>query len=214
MNPIRNLTAIVAALVAIATLSYARPSQATVLTFEGLFGAIDQSYGDRVAGNMAGGYTFSQMGEGFTPNVVVDYDPSGGAPRTWPSGYGDLTRVLYESDRTAKLQVKFTADPGFRVRLERWEMATWSSTLSHPNGETINGVAVYGADGTPLFSQANVHVPIVGHITFGPFATPLVDTMLTLEIDALNITTGFRNEDIGLDNVVFSQVPEPDGGCC
>jgi hypothetical protein len=128
-------------------------------------------------------------------------------PRIWPSGYGDLANALYEGSHETKLQVKFTADPGFRVWLHRWDLALFG--FFHPNGESINGVAVYGANGLPLFSRTNFFVPATGHIRFDAFSRPLIDTMLTLEIDARNITTAFRNEDIGIDNILISQVPEP-----
>jgi hypothetical protein len=182
---------------------------ATVLTFNGTSGSIDQTYGDRVTSLTMGAHGYGQMGEGFTPNVVVDYDPSGGAAWTWPGAYGDLPGpVLFESVDTAKLQIKLTADPGYRVTLQSWDMATYG-TIFHPDGETINGVTVYDAGGTPLFSQTNVYVPISTHISFETFPTPLVDTMLILEIDARNVTAAFGNEDIGVDNIRFSQVPEP-----
>jgi hypothetical protein len=181
---------------------------ATDLTFDGVFGSVDQNYGDRVTNTTMGSFSYGQHGEGFTPNIVVQYDPNGGAPSTWPSGYGDLVRTLYESDSTAKLQLKFSADPGTRVQLLGWDMATYD-TFFHPNGVTINGIAVYAANGSPLFSQSNVFVPSTGHIRFDTFPSQLIDTALTLEIDARNVTGGFGNEDVGVDNIVFRQVPEP-----
>jgi hypothetical protein len=181
---------------------------ATDLSFDGTSGPVDQNYGDRVTSTTMGAFSYGEHGEGFTPNVTVQYDPNGGTAYTWPSGYGDLIRTLYESDSTARLQLKFSGDPGTSVRLLRWDMATYD-TFFHPNGVTVNGVAVYGANGATLFSQSNVFVPSTGHIRFDTFLTSLIDTALTLEIDARNVTGGFGNEDVGVDNVVFGQVPEP-----
>jgi hypothetical protein len=197
-----------AAVFVIATLlGIPRELIATELTFANHPpGAIDQSYGDRVTSTTMMGHGYGELGEGFTPNITTTYDPNGGLPRIWPSGYGDLATTLFEGDQTAKLQVKFTADAGYRVWLHRWDLALFG--FFHPNGESINGVAVYGANGMLLFSRTNLFVPAAGHIRFNAFSRPLIDTMLTLEIDARNITTGFRNEDIGIDNILISQVPE------
>jgi hypothetical protein len=192
-------------LVALCTSSRAFASD---LTFDGTSGPVDQNYGDRVTSTTMGAFSYGEHGEGFTPNITVQYDPNGGAAYTWPSGYGDLIRTLYESVSTARLQVKLSADPGYRVRLLQWDMATFD-TFFHPNGVTINGVAVYDANGATLFSQSNVFVPATGHIRFDTFSTQLIDTALTLEIDARNVTGGFGNQDVGVDNIVFSQVPEP-----
>jgi len=180
-------------------------SSATVLTYVGTSGPIAQAYGDRVTSTMMGSFGYGQFGEGFTSRVTVDYDPAGGDPRTWPGAYGDLPGpVLYESDDSAKLQIRFTADPGYHVQLLGWDMATYGQ-IFHPEGETIDSVTVYDAAGAQLFSQTNVFVPISTHITFNTFPSPLIDSMLTLEIDARNVTEAFGNADIGVDNIRFRQ---------
>src|SRR5688572_28690449 len=113
MNYVSN--ARTAAIFVIATLvGLTRQSIATELTFANHpAGAIDQRYGDRVTSTTMGGYSYGELGEGFTPNITTEYDPNGGLPRIWPSGYGDLANTLFEGDQTAKLQVKFTADAGY-----------------------------------------------------------------------------------------------------
>src|SRR5215211_6903160 len=98
---------IFAATVTVALLNIQR-SSATDLTFDGTSGPVNQSYGDRVTSTTMGAFSYGEHGEDFTPNITVQYDPNSGAAYTWPSGYGDLIRTLYESVSTAKLQLKLS----------------------------------------------------------------------------------------------------------
>jgi hypothetical protein len=75
----------------------------------------------------------------------------------------------------------------------------------------INSVKVLDGANHTLFSQSSV--PVQGdasppsHTTFT--FPPLVASTLSIRIDASNLTADFGAEDVGLDNVHFSQVPEP-----
>src|SRR5262245_45132152 len=75
-----------------------QPLPATDLTFDGNAGPVDQTYGDRVTSTTMGSFGYGEHGEGFTPNVTVQYDPNAGSVYTWTSSYGDLVKVIYESD--------------------------------------------------------------------------------------------------------------------
>lgn len=166
------------------------------------------NYGDRVTGALQDGYQYDLTG-GTTPAIVARYgagtvsDFSG-----WPSNYGDLVNVIYLNSSPKIVDVKFTADPGSTVRLHSFQMAGWSQA-----DYTINSVKVLNESNAELYSQLNVLVEGNGvgpaHTDFS-FGSPLVGQAITIRIDATNLSTlSFAN--IGLDNVVISQVPEPAG---
>ena len=97
---------------------------ASILTFDQdppitNFERVDQAYGDRVTSTtMPGNFLYGEAGEGFTPNVVVDYGPTGSLPSLWTTGYADLVNALFEDqDGFGVLEVSFTADPGFNVNI-------------------------------------------------------------------------------------------------
>lgn len=174
-------------------------------------------YGDRVAGtpqDVPGGqYTYGEAGEGFTPNVVLDFSlgvpAASGEVQMWTAGYGGLNNVVFGTPGSQQLIVGFTADPGYRVRLHGFDLA------GYPGQDyTIAGVTVH--DGTrTLFAAADV---VVGGDAFGQpltrfsFDTALSGDSLRLQIDYANIAAA-RQDNIGLDNLRFSQVasavPEP-----
>lgn len=172
--------------------------------------AVPQDYGDRVSGTpMAvpgGEFTYGNGGEGFTPNVVVDYF-SGNNVALWTTQYGDLINVMFSSAGSNVMNVRLTADSGFEVLLYQFEIAGWPES-----DYTINEVTVTGA-GTTLFSQTNVLVE--GNAT-GPrhtlfdFASPLIGPELLIGIDFANIAFG-QQDNIGIDNIRFSQNPPPVG---
>jgi hypothetical protein len=176
----------------------------TVLLFENSsgqsFGVIPQDYGDRVTASVQSGYHYG--GTADTPKIVVDYVAANG----WPSNYGDLTNVAYPATSSSILSVKLSADPGYRVALQSFDLAGWPST-----DYTINSVQVRDGNGFVLFSQSNL---LVEGDSVGPRHTtlsfaPLIAPTLQVSIDATNITAAFGAENVGLDNLRFSQVPEP-----
>lgn len=158
------------------------------------------TYGDRVTSNTQDGFLYG--GAADTPNVVADFTDG---TEGWPSSYGDLSDVIFSPSGTV-LEMTLTADPGFRVLLHAFDLAGWLRT-----DYVINSVEVLGGQGQSLFFQANV---LVQGDANGPQHTsfnfaPLSSGAITIRVDATNVTTGFGSENVGLDNVRFSQVPEP-----
>lgn len=176
-------------------------------------GVVNQAYGDRVTAASDAAGSYGLFGSGFTPNVVVEYSDGGGPinnANIWPNGFGDLLGVLFNNaDGDDRLTVTFTADPGFLVQLHSFDMAGWLNA-----DYTIAGVRVN--DGTvDLFSQSNVFVR--GSASQSPrhtsflFATPLEAQVIQIYIDLTGL--GAVSDNIGVDNIAFSQVgeavPEP-----
>lgn len=175
---------------------------------------IQQDYGDRVTGspmNVTGGqFTYGNAGEGYTPNVTVDYYTGNvqTTPRLWASQYGDLTNVMFAwapvsgAIASGSLNVRLNADPGYAALLYHFDLGGWA------NDYTINAVSV--ADGaTTLFSQSNVLVEGdangPGHSAFD-FTTPLSGQQLVIQIDFSNLAAGIQ-DNIGIDNIRFGQLP-------
>jgi hypothetical protein len=204
---------------------------ATILVFDqkrelgvvlptGTGGDVPQDYGDRVAGAVqavsGGNFTYGEAGEAFTPNIVVEYvSIAGGAGvsdvNVWGESYGDLINIAFGNQFSNTLEVRLTADPGFRAVLHGFDLAGW------PNADyTIDAVRVL--DGvTVLFSQANVLVEgdLSGprHTSF-TFANALSGGDLLIEIDYSNLPAA-QQDNIGIDNIRFGQdppaavIPEP-----
>jgi hypothetical protein len=174
--------------------------------------AVPEDYGDRITGsvvNVSGGqFTYGNGGEGFTPNIVLDYFAENAIPNNprvglWGDGYGDLTNVLLGNNNSISLNVKLTADTGFDVQLYDFDLAGWPTT-----DYTIDAVSVLSGTDT-LFSQNNVLVEGdgtgAGHTSFD-FATPLAGAELLIQIDYGNLAGG-QQDNIGIDNIRFGQNP-------
>ena len=179
--------------------------------------AVPQDYGDRVTGSpmdVSGGeFTYGNLGEGFTPNVVVEYfggsaTPVGPAVALWTDLYGDLENVLFGNQNSGTMNILFTADPGFTVQLYGFDLGGWPSA-----DYTIAGVSVFDG-GTTRFSQSNV---LVEGNASGPrhtsfeFAVPLAGSQLLVQVDYSNLP-GNQQDNIGIDNVRFGQSPPPGPG--
>lgn len=184
------------------------PAEATVLIFdaEPQFTngeAIPQAYGDRViSSSQQVDSRFFYYGDagGWTPNVEVDYAAKYGTNNFWSSGYGDLINVLEnEYDGNNVITITFTADPGYLVRLESFDLGGWPTTDRYVYAITVS-------DGTnTLFSASNVLAEGQGHTTLSPnvWAQQLILT--------LDIRLGGDSDCVGIDNIKFSQsmVPIP-----
>jgi hypothetical protein len=188
--------------------------RATELTFQftgaGNGTPIPQTYGDRVIAGTMGTFTYG-TGGGFTPNVVVDY--RGKSTQVdlnhWTTGYNQLVNVLeYEPDGANGYQIILTADPGFEVSLESFDLGNFGGAV------TVPGVRVLDRNGSEIFSRTNFAIPAAtGPHTDFDFAPFFTDTKLTIDIDTTGM--GGNSDNIGLDNIRFSQsevVPEP--GVC
>ena len=169
---------------------------------------VQQDYGDRVTGspmNVAGGqFTYGNDGEGFTPNVVVDYSTMAGAgPSTWGIQYGDLTNVIFGGQGSLAMLLLLTADPGFEVLLYHFDLGGWANT-----DYVIDGVRVLDPV-SAVFSQTNVLVQGdfsgARHTSFD-FVMPLRAAQLLIEIDYSNLAEG-QQDNIGIDNIRFGQDP-------
>ena len=189
-------------------------ASATILTFDQNvpvtnFENVDQGYGDNVAGpGTPGGLEYGEAGEGYTPNVTVDYGPAGADPALWTTGYGDLTNILFkDADNFPTLAVTLTAEPGYLVSLYSWDMAAFGSVFS--SDPSIDSVTVYDSEGAVLFSTIGQTISETTHTAFDFSAAPFVDDQLVLEFDSSNL--GGLSDDIAIDNIRFGQqsVPEP-----
>jgi hypothetical protein len=196
--------------------------RATILTFDQirLAGAVvptisgndvPQDYGANVSGSpmaVPGGFfTYGEAGEGFTPNVSVNYTTTAPPPDAslWADSYGDLTNVLFANNNSVSLLVELNAEAGFDVLLYAFDLGGWPNT-----DYTINAVRVLSG-ATPLFSESNVLVEGdfsgARHTAFN-FPTPLSGPDLTIVIDYSNLAGG-QHDNIGIDNIRFGQSPPP-----
>jgi hypothetical protein len=184
------------------------PANATVLTFDADPAFVDyqiipQDYGDRVSSSPQPAdppnYSYGAAG-GWTPNVVVQYASEFGDISFFSTDYGDLTNVIEnEYDGNNKLYITFTADPGYLVHLQAFDLGGWPHT-----NQTVYSITV--SDGsTTLYSASDVLAPGSGHNTVSP------DVQAQELILTLDIRLGFDSDYVGLDNIQFSQslVPIP-----
>jgi hypothetical protein len=176
----------------------------TILPFESASGfslSDFSTYGDRITSPTQGGLPYG--GAANTPRIVIDFGPS---TFGWYSNYGDLSSVIYTAASDGVLRVTLTADPGYMVSLNSFDLAGWSQT-----DHVTKSVKIFDSLGHSLFSQSNVLVQgdNVGprHTAFS--FTSLTSQIINIQIDASNITDAFGAETVGLDNLRFTQVPEP-----
>jgi len=191
------------------SINYQEAFADTILTFEPPPAVNDepvrQDYGDNVAAASQGDFNYGDTDGAFTPNVMVSYGPGA---FEWDDDYGDLTDVIYSLDDgdSAGVDVTLTADAGFLVLLHSFDMGGWENT-----DYIINNLKVFKNDDVvPIFSQSEV--PIEGdfvgdrHSTF-IFDPPLEGQKLRITFDSNNL--GSDRDNIGFDNIRFSQILEP-----
>lgn len=188
--------------------------------------AVDQQYGDRVtSGTQTIGPTtfeYGEGGEGFTPNVVVEYGPASiltGGPSLWRYDYGDLVRVLYQGSTVGDgtnnnyLLITLRADYGYDALLYGFDLGGWFQT-----DYEINSVSVYDAQFNGFFPELNrvFHDPNAVVLGAGPthasyvFNSPIRGNVISILIDANNL--GDTSELIGVDNIRIGQDIDPDPG--
>ncbi len=153
---------------------------------------VPAGYGNNIAGPTQGGFRYETTGE-VTPNIVVSYSND----RIYNSDYGDLGSVIYSAGPT--LTLVFTADPGFLVRLDSFDMAGFGGS-----GETIPTISV--TNGSTTFTQSGLVAPGTGHNTVTVSGNP--SNSSTGEIVTLSISD-VSNGLSGFTNFQFSQIPEP-----
>lgn len=175
-------------------------AQATMLTFESvstLGPTSNASYGDRVT---TFGPGLGPAG-GPTPNIVLDFVPTGTVANpftVYATGYHTLAHALGHTNFNQPGYVQFTPDPGWDVVLTSFDLAGWSAS-AYPDSR----VQVVDTAGTVYFDTGLFTFPARTVLSYLP--APIRST-LPLRL----VVSDFG--DLGLDNVVFSQVatiPEP-----
>lgn len=196
------------------------PTAATILTFDiarASFESTDlvpPTYGDRVTATTmtVGGFTFGYgMGDGFTPNVTVDYWtrlPNGNARNNlawWGPGlsYADLVNVAYanaaKTGRNAGLgtaEIWLIPDPGYRVRLNSFALAAYDDFHWFTGDQPVS---VRTASGALLWDPGPVDLDDTSAMAFFPDAISAEPIVLSFGL----------NWNVGIDNVSFDQIPIP-----
>lgn len=177
-------------LAAAAAVMMAGAAQATVLTFDvASISGVNANYGDRVS---SFGADYGSAG-GATPNIVVDFVTDSGRPFSiYSAGYATLLNALGHGNYDEPGHVQLTPDAGFDVVLSSFQLAGWSAG-SYANSR----IRVVDTAGTTYLDT--------GLFTFAP------STVLTYPGSSIRSSLPLRIVvddfgDLGLDNVVFSQV--------
>lgn len=223
----------VAVYVTLGALLIAAPIQASVLTFEPTPGNNlassntplgNTTYGDNIASTGPVGKFLYGMGNGFTPNVTVDYSASHSSDATqtgwfYRSNGGTTSHaaiLLTDGDDDAvaanrRFFITFTPDaPWVGIRINSFSLhdfAGFPTTL--PSGHTVVWT-VYRDSAAP----ANILATGIATITDGvatPVNIPSLPFSRSVMILELQHLSGARN-DLVIDNINFDQmVPEPAG---
>lgn len=176
---------------------------------------LPSDYGDNVTGPVVavpgGSFTYGDGGEGFTPDVTLDFYTSLATPtdsrvRLWQAGYGDLVNVIFGdgpgTEGSPLLNLVFTAAPGYVVDLYGFDLAGIGADY------TIAGIDV-STDAVSLFSQSDL---LVEGNAVGPghtsivFDAPLSAPELLLQIDLSNLAPSIQ-DNVGIDSIRFGQTP-------
>ena len=177
-------------------------SSAAVLTFDltnynySNNDAFSQDYGDRIIATSddIGSYL---EGNGFTPNVTVDYLTVNSNPGmdAWGSGFGDLTNVANSSHQTHGAEIKFTADVGYEVTINSFDLSKYYDDTE------ITTIKILDENRELVWSADSLFVDSVNHTSFIP------------DITGTELTICFGDGwNIGIDNINFDQsaaVPIP-----
>ncbi len=181
----------------------------TILTFNvnGIsnFAALNQNYGDRVTGASDAVGSYGTNDGIYTPNVLVSY--GGSRPALWTTGYGNLTNVYFNDQDGQDLSFTLTADSGFLVTLESFDLAAFFPSLTIPT----NALNITDGSGNVLFSVGSLTPSSATRNTLTPQVSAS-QVVVTIRTSAL----GTLSDDVAFDNITFSQqvaptnaVPEP-----
>ena len=205
----RIRTLAMAALLVCGTAAPAAASSILTFNVTGISSAqnINQNYGDRISGPSDAVGSYGTDNGVYTPNVLVGYGATGEDPALWTTGYGDLTNIYFnDTDSDTTLTMSLTADSGYLVSLLSFDIASFVDA-----GQTIQGARVLdGANSAVLWTLGATFITGTTHLNLAPNVTA---NSLVLEINLTGL--GGVSDDIGLDNVTFSQsnspsaVPEP-----
>ncbi|VGO17039.1 hypothetical protein PDESU_05633 [Pontiella desulfatans] len=200
MNIVKLLTAL--AVLACGTAS------ATILTFDAgvsNYELMPQDYGDNVTSTNMGAYSYGEAGEGFTPNVTVEYIGVGDGLHYWHNSYGDLIGVLENEDDGERWTiVHFEAETAHQVTLHSLDMGIYGTGLI-----PIDSMTITNESGAVPFQQNNMAIDgsTSGHtnINFGA----VTGQSLTLILDLQTAAATSDNDTIGLDNIIISESWDP-----
>jgi hypothetical protein len=183
------------------------PAQATILTFDigGMsnFSDIPTTYGDNVTSLTNGSFSYG-MGNGFTPNITVDYvtraTSNGSIVKNnlewWNFNYGNLTNVAFPTNSSGHFgELTLTPGAGFAVKLNGFDLGGWSQ-IDH-SGQTIRILDDLG------ILQEFTNFTVLGA---GPSHSPFSFTDLVSRSGDLRIQYAFNDWNVGIDNIHFEQV--------
>jgi len=164
---------------------------------------VDQDYGDRVVGTSDAVGSYGAAG-GNTPNVTVEYVPTDGRDSLshWTTGYNELENVLYnEQDGALGFSVIFTADPGFEVTLESLNVGNFGPALNSSIGQSLQ---IFGENMEQLFTQElELERGVASSGNSLLISAGVSGRVLELFVNTAPL--GRLSDNIGLDNIVFSQ---------
>lgn len=172
----------------------AASAPATILTFD-LNGQALAGYGDRAAAATDALGRRVLEGNGFTPDVRVEYIVTNTATphSVYTSGYGDLTSALGHSGFGVAGFVRLTADAGALVTLNSFDVAAWVVDRS--------GAVIVRADGVEVFNSGQITIPGStqpgNRLAFPP--RPITGGTIEIELQDFG--------DLGIDNIDFDQRP-------
>lgn len=158
------------------------PANATILTFDDVgsgVSAIPLGYGDGIDQSVVGGFAYPE-GNGFTPDVVVDFLPDAGfgAYSIWSGGYASLFNALGHNSFNVPGEIVLTPTSGVQVHLFGFDIATYAGgtyqtdiriwddngTRSSPNlftySQTMSGSTVYQPVSSSITAQGALHLYI------------------------------------------------------
>jgi hypothetical protein len=186
----------------------AAPAIASVLTFNidglGNHGTMPQDYGDRIESADQGIYHYGLDG-GTTPNITVSYTKAPAVPAFWSTGYGDLTNILFDdADNVGQIEIVLTADLGYTVSLTSFDLGAYDGVFNQD--PVIDAVSVAHGCGADLFRQDDVAISEKARTTFDFSAEPLTGRVIVILVECGNL--GGLSDDIGIDNVQFSQAAD------
>nr|WP_320191900.1 PEP-CTERM sorting domain-containing protein [uncultured Desulfobacter sp.] len=174
-------------------------ANATILTFDGLsaynYDPIDGNYGDSVS-TPNDAYGSYEMGNGFTPNINVSYNTVGSNAylEAWNTGYGDLVKVAYADNNDSIAEITFTADLGYQVSINSFDMAGFGQ-----GDNTLDLLEIVDDAGNIVWTASALQIQVEddAHSSFYPV---VMGTELTIRWG--------DNWNIGIDNINFDQIGE------
>ena len=147
-------------------------AHATILTFDGVPSHLLQAYGDNVVAEVdpITGYRYGR-GNGFTPNVTVEYVSANGGLEIYSSGYAPLFNALGDTQYDVAGSVILTAEPGYLVRLNSFRVAPWTNGQGTSLEVVVGNTQLISTNLPPVRGQAELFVlgdlAIAGSVRIG-----------------------------------------------